>query len=224
MPEQFPPYPSRGPRVPGPQPGPPPMPGDEWRQPPGGSPFSIGPAAAPPPPPKPRTTFAALVGRHPRKSLAVAFATGALIFGAVNSAEAEPEPVGLLSTPSAAPGTPTPTRTQSPTPTPTPSPTPAATPTPSQTPAQEPAQEPPRTTVPARPSPTNTQRQPFADTGTSSRPTTQATRTQAQSSGGGAASYRNCSEVRAAGKAPIYRGQPGYASHLDRDNDGVACE
>jgi len=36
--------------------------------------------------------------------------------------------------------------------------------------------------------------------------------------------YRNCAEVRAAGKAPLRRGQPGYASHLDRDGDGVACE
>ncbi len=36
--------------------------------------------------------------------------------------------------------------------------------------------------------------------------------------------YKNCTEVRAAGAAPIYRGQPGYASHLDRDNDGVGCE
>jgi hypothetical protein len=37
-------------------------------------------------------------------------------------------------------------------------------------------------------------------------------------------SYANCSEVRAAGKAPLYEGQPGYAAHLDRDHDGVACE
>lgn len=36
--------------------------------------------------------------------------------------------------------------------------------------------------------------------------------------------YPNCSAVRAAGAAPLYRGQPGYASKLDRDNDGVACE
>ncbi|WP_433163175.1 excalibur calcium-binding domain-containing protein [Kribbella sp. CA-247076] len=36
--------------------------------------------------------------------------------------------------------------------------------------------------------------------------------------------YANCAAVRAAGKAPLYRGQPGYASHLDRDDDGVACE
>lgn len=36
--------------------------------------------------------------------------------------------------------------------------------------------------------------------------------------------YRNCAAVRAAGAAPIYRGQPGYASHLDGDDDGVGCE
>ncbi|WP_169815902.1 excalibur calcium-binding domain-containing protein, partial [Microbacterium ginsengisoli] len=36
--------------------------------------------------------------------------------------------------------------------------------------------------------------------------------------------YKNCSEVRAAGKAPLYRGQPGYAAKLDRDGDGIACE
>lgn len=36
--------------------------------------------------------------------------------------------------------------------------------------------------------------------------------------------YRNCTAVRAAGAAPIYRGQPGYSSKLDRDGDGVACE
>lgn len=41
---------------------------------------------------------------------------------------------------------------------------------------------------------------------------------------GGSASYANCSEARAAGAAPVRRGDPGYASHLDRDNDGVGCE
>lgn len=37
-------------------------------------------------------------------------------------------------------------------------------------------------------------------------------------------SYANCSEVEAAGAAPIYAGEPGFGSHLDRDGDGVACE
>jgi hypothetical protein len=36
--------------------------------------------------------------------------------------------------------------------------------------------------------------------------------------------YANCSAARAAGAAPVYVGQPGYASHLDRDGDGVGCE
>ncbi|MBB1045197.1 excalibur calcium-binding domain-containing protein, partial [Dietzia sp. DQ11-44] len=30
--------------------------------------------------------------------------------------------------------------------------------------------------------------------------------------------------ARAAGAAPLMRGEPGYAPKLDRDNDGVACE
>jgi competence protein ComEC len=36
--------------------------------------------------------------------------------------------------------------------------------------------------------------------------------------------YNNCSEVREAGKAPIRRGDIGFSTKLDRDNDGVACE
>ncbi|MBH8598728.1 MULTISPECIES: excalibur calcium-binding domain-containing protein [unclassified Thermoactinomyces] len=36
--------------------------------------------------------------------------------------------------------------------------------------------------------------------------------------------YPNCSAARAAGAAPIYEGEPGYAKKLDRDGDGIACE
>ena len=36
--------------------------------------------------------------------------------------------------------------------------------------------------------------------------------------------YRNCDAARAAGAAPLRRGQPGYRAELDRDGDGVACE
>jgi hypothetical protein len=36
--------------------------------------------------------------------------------------------------------------------------------------------------------------------------------------------YVNCTAARAAGAAPVRRGQPGYGPHLDRDNDGVGCE
>jgi hypothetical protein len=35
--------------------------------------------------------------------------------------------------------------------------------------------------------------------------------------------YENCAAVRAAGAAPIRRGEPGYAKHLDRDGDGQGC-
>lgn len=42
--------------------------------------------------------------------------------------------------------------------------------------------------------------------------------------GGAGVSYANCAAARAAGAAPIMRGEPGYSSKLDRDNDGVACE
>ncbi|WP_367891442.1 excalibur calcium-binding domain-containing protein [Asticcacaulis sp. ZE23SCel15] len=41
---------------------------------------------------------------------------------------------------------------------------------------------------------------------------------------GGSSYYRNCSEARAAGAAPIRRGEPGYSGKLDRDGDGIACE
>ena len=36
--------------------------------------------------------------------------------------------------------------------------------------------------------------------------------------------YANCSEARAAGAAPVRRGDPGYGAHLDRDGDGIGCE
>jgi hypothetical protein len=36
--------------------------------------------------------------------------------------------------------------------------------------------------------------------------------------------FMNCAQARAAGAAPVRRGQPGYGSHLDRDGDGVGCE
>jgi hypothetical protein len=40
----------------------------------------------------------------------------------------------------------------------------------------------------------------------------------------GSAYYANCAAARAAGAAPLHRGDPGYRPELDRDGDGVACE
>ncbi|MFG2776029.1 excalibur calcium-binding domain-containing protein [Streptomyces sp. NPDC048350] len=44
------------------------------------------------------------------------------------------------------------------------------------------------------------------------------------SGGGDSAYYKNCDAAKAAGAAPIRRGQPGYRSGLDRDGDGIACD
>ncbi|WP_179458876.1 excalibur calcium-binding domain-containing protein [Stenotrophomonas sp. JAI102] len=41
---------------------------------------------------------------------------------------------------------------------------------------------------------------------------------------GRARAFANCAEARAAGAAPVRRGDPGYGPHLDRDNDGIGCE
>ncbi|MEP7090892.1 MAG: excalibur calcium-binding domain-containing protein [Nocardioidaceae bacterium] len=42
--------------------------------------------------------------------------------------------------------------------------------------------------------------------------------------GAGSVYYDNCDAARAAGAAPVHRGDPGYSSNLDRDGDGVGCE
>ena len=36
--------------------------------------------------------------------------------------------------------------------------------------------------------------------------------------------FRSCNEARAAGAAPLRRGQPGYRIEMDGDGDGIACE
>ena len=50
------------------------------------------------------------------------------------------------------------------------------------------------------------------------------TTTPQRATSGNATYYPNCAAARAAGAAPVRRGQPGYGSHLDRDNDGIGCE
>ena len=36
--------------------------------------------------------------------------------------------------------------------------------------------------------------------------------------------YANCDDAKAAGAAPLYKGDPGYRPELDRDKDGIACD
>lgn len=55
-------------------------------------------------------------------------------------------------------------------------------------------------------------------------PTTRATLPATTVAPAGGVAYENCSAARAAGAAPVYRDDPGYAPHLDRDNDGIGCE
>jgi hypothetical protein len=38
---------------------------------------------------------------------------------------------------------------------------------------------------------------------------------------GGAVYYKNCTEARAVGAAPLHQGEPGYRAELDRDGDGL---
>lgn len=43
-------------------------------------------------------------------------------------------------------------------------------------------------------------------------------------SGASAGAFANCAAARAAGAAPVRRGESGYGPHLDGDGDGVGCE
>ncbi|TCC63491.1 calcium-binding protein [Kribbella pittospori] len=120
-----------------------------------------------------------------------------------------PEPTTIRST-SVAPATEPPTtlrRTEKPTRqierTPTSTPAPSA--TPEETPVG-PTGEP--TDPPTAP-------EPSATPTVSSTPSTSVV---------SAVHYENCDEVRAAGKAPLRRGDPGYSRDLDRNGDGVACD
>jgi len=40
----------------------------------------------------------------------------------------------------------------------------------------------------------------------------------------GDVTFGSCAQARAAGAAPVRRGDPGYSRRLDRDGDGVGCE
>lgn len=58
----------------------------------------------------------------------------------------------------------------------------------------------------------------------SSKSSSQSSSKSSQPSSGGNVYYKNCTEARNAGAAPVYKGDPGYGKHLDRDGDGVGCE
>ncbi|MFG1820177.1 excalibur calcium-binding domain-containing protein [Kribbella sp. NPDC049174] len=118
-------------------------------------------------------------------------------------------PTAAVETTPAPEGTPTGPETAAPTTSPTTAPThvPTQTPTPTQTPSGTPTERPtspPSTTTSSTPTPTEST---TAPTGSSE-----------------AVVYQSCAEVRAAGKAPLHRGDPGYSEELDKNGDGTACE
>lgn len=77
------------------------------------------------------------------------------------------------------------------------------------------------TATSAHPSATATHR---ATTRPTATHTTHPTATQTRQGLSSSVYYKNCKAAWTAGVAPLHRGDPGYRSGLDRDNDGVACE
>ncbi|MEU8779841.1 excalibur calcium-binding domain-containing protein [Streptomyces sp. NPDC048606] len=131
------------------------------------------------------------------------------------------KPAVTQSSPAPSPTSAEPTSSTSPTPLETPTaittPSAAATPTRKATPTPAPA----RTTQAPKP-PTSGNDTSGGSSTTSGGSSSGGSSTT--SGGGGSVSYKNCDAVRAAGAAPIRRGDPGYGKHLDKDGDGVACE
>lgn len=74
------------------------------------------------------------------------------------------------------------------------------------------------TTTTAKPVTTTTTVKPATTT------TQRLTTTTTAASSSSALVFDNCTEAKAAGYRNMQRGQPGYADHLDRDQDGIACE
>lgn len=52
----------------------------------------------------------------------------------------------------------------------------------------------------------------------------QQAQSQSQPTASSELNFSNCKEARAAGYSHMRRGEPGYAPHLDRDGDGIACD
>lgn len=90
-------------------------------------------------------------------------------------------------------------------------------------PSKAPAPTPTHTPTPAKPKATSSTGGTTSG-GTTGGSTTGGSTGGSTSGGGGSVYYKNCTEARAAGAAPIRRGQPGYGKHLDRDGDGIACD
>lgn len=137
--------------------------------------------------------------------------------------EQTPSSVSASSSARSTSASPSPTESPSPSPSQTPSPTASPTPEPVKTPeAVTPVAEqkpvPAEDTQPATEAPAPARQTPVQQEPVQQKPVVVETPANT------GVYYKNCDEARAAGAAPIHKGQPGYAAHLDRDGDGVACE
>ena len=150
-------------------------------------------------------------------AVALAACCGCGGFGAfMTDDEPDAEPQRLVST-STTTTTKTATKTAPPTRTPArPTATKTRTVTSTATKAPKPKTAEPTRQRTATPAPTTTR--------TPTSTTTQAPAPEPSQPAAPAGGYENCDAARAAGAAPVYRGSPGYAPHLDRDGDGVGCE
>ncbi|MGI8416769.1 MAG: excalibur calcium-binding domain-containing protein [Nakamurella sp.] len=80
------------------------------------------------------------------------------------------------------------------------------------------------TTAPPKPSTPPTTTHPTVAPTTSIRPLVSVPSAPPTSKAPSDVYYKNCTAARQAGAAPLHRGEPGYRSGLDRDDDGIACE
>lgn len=164
---------------------------------------------------RPRTPARGLAAIPKKLRLPLGITAGALLVllgvGIGAGAQNSPTPA-----PIAAPVTATPTPTPTVTPTPTPTPTPTTPPT---TVAPEATQEP----APAPEPDADTAADGSSDGGAAPVPIADIPADDGADAAP-SAYYSSCAEAHDAGVTPLYEGDPGYGTHLDRDKDGVACE
>ena len=136
---------------------------------------------------------------------------GALLLTGCSSSVRAPKPKPSVSASTSVSASPSVSATPSSSPTPSASAAPSESPTPTVTPSPVPTTEAPAQ-APAAPVSEAPAQQVQQEAPVQQAP--------AQSS----VYYETCADARAAGAAPLHRGEPGYRPGLDRDGDGVACE
>ena len=160
-----------------------------------------------------------VVARSASAALAIATCVGLAGCGVPSVADdaGSPAPAPSLTATASPSATPTPSPSPTPTPSPAPTPTPRPTPTPSPIPTtQAPPSESPAPSATQEPEPTPEEETQAGGGGAAPAPAPEPKQESAY--------YPNCKAARAAGAAPLYRGDPGYREELDRDRDGIACE